>query len=166
MHRDLAYAEPRNDQQTLDLYAPAAGSKHPVVVWLHGGGWAHGDKNDLQAGAHDPVNRKPQAFVERGYVFVAANYRLFPTVNIRQMAGDVARAIRWVHEHASDYGGDPDAIFVMGHSAGSQLCALVCTDNGYLADQGLSLRTIKGCAVCRRRHVLPAAAARDRGECP
>src|SRR5262249_27402485 len=59
--------------------------------------------------------------------------------------GEVAKAIRWTHDHAKDYGGDPDTLFVMGHSAGAQLAALVCTDDSYLKAEGLSLSLIKGC---------------------
>jgi acetyl esterase/lipase len=55
------------------------------------------------------------------------------------------KAIHWVHDHAKDYGGDPDTIFVMGHSAGAQLAALVCTDDRYLKAQGLSSTILKGC---------------------
>jgi arylformamidase len=61
------------------------------------------------------------------------------------MTGDIAKAIRWVHDHAEEYGGDPDTIFVMGHSAGAHLAALVCTDDRYLQAEGLSLGIIKGC---------------------
>ena len=61
------------------------------------------------------------------------------------MAGDVAKSIRWVHDHASQYGGDPNNMFVMGHSAGAQLAAQVCTDDRYLKAEGLSLAIIKGC---------------------
>lgn len=137
VHRDLAYAEPKNERQTLDVYAPAEGKNHPVVVWIHGGGWQRGDKSEVQ--------KKPQAFVDKGFVFVSINYRLLPTVTIKQMAGDVAKAIRWTHAHAKEYGGDPDRIFVMGHSAGAQLAALVCTDDRYLKAEKLSLSLIKGC---------------------
>ncbi|HVK14148.1 MAG TPA: alpha/beta hydrolase [Gemmataceae bacterium] len=138
VHRDLAYAEPRNAKQTLDVYAPAQGKGHPIVVWVHGGGWQAGDKKD--------VDHKPQAFVDRGYVFVSVNYRLLPDkVTIGQMAEDVATAIRWVHDHARDYGGDPDTILVMGHSAGAQLAALVCTDGSYLKAEKVQLSVIKGC---------------------
>ena len=45
--RDIAYAEPRNERQMLDVYAPAAGSNHPVAVWIHGGGWMQGGKNEV-----------------------------------------------------------------------------------------------------------------------
>jgi acetyl esterase/lipase len=137
VHRDLAYAKPGNPQQTLDVYARADGQRLPVVVWIHGGGWHRGDKAD--------VDRKPQAFVDRGFVFVSINYRLFPDVTIKQIAEDVAKAIRWAHDHAQDYRGDPDRIIVMGHSAGAQLAALVCTDDRYLKAEGLTLSPIKAC---------------------
>jgi acetyl esterase/lipase len=61
------------------------------------------------------------------------------------MTGDVAKAIRWAHDHAKEVGGNPNAIFVMGHSAGAHLAALVCTDERYLKAEGLSLGIIKGC---------------------
>jgi acetyl esterase/lipase len=137
VHRDLAYAEPKNERQTLDVYAPAEGKNHPVVVWIHGGGWQRGDKTEVQ--------KKPQVFVDKGFVFVSVNYRFVPAVTIQQMAGDVAKAIRWAHDHARDYGGDPDTVFVMGHSAGAQLAALVCTDERYLKSEGLALSVVKGC---------------------
>jgi arylformamidase len=137
VRRDQSYAEPKNERQTLDVFAPAEGQNHPVVVWIHGGGWQHGDKTEVQ--------QKPTAFADRGFVFVSINYRFVPNVTIKQMAGDVAKAIRWAHDHAQEFGGDPDTMFVMGHSAGAQLAALVCTDDTYLKAEGLPLSTIKGC---------------------
>src|SRR6266446_5635963 len=113
IHRDLAYVEPKNERQTLDVYAPTEGKNHPVVVWIHGGGWKSGDKKGVQ--------KKPQAFVDKGYIFVSTNYRFVPNVTVKEMTGDIAKAIRWVHDHAKDYGGDPESIFVMGHSAGAHL---------------------------------------------
>ena len=137
VHRGLPYAEPKHERRMLDVYAPAEGKDRPVVFWIHGGGWKAGDRKN--------VGRKPQAFVDRGYVFVSTNYRLAPEVAVKEMAGDVARAIRWVHDHARDYGGDPKAIFVMGHSAGAHLAALVATDGRYLKAEGLPLSVLKGC---------------------
>ena len=58
VNRDLPYAGTKEKRQTLDVYAPDAGKKHPVVVWIHGGGWQAGDKADVQT--------KPQAFVGQG----------------------------------------------------------------------------------------------------
>lgn len=137
VHRDLAYVEPRNERQMLDVYAPAEGKDHPIVVWIHGGGWKAGDKKGVQ--------KKPQAFVDKGFVFVSTNYRFVPNVTVKEMTGDIARAIRWIHDHAREYGGDPNSIFVMGHSAGAHLAALVCTDDRYLKAEGLPLSIIKGC---------------------
>ena len=68
--RDVPYAEPKAERQTLDIYAPPDGKKLPVVFWIHGGGWQTGDKSSVQ--------QKPQAFVDRGFVFVSTNYRLLP----------------------------------------------------------------------------------------
>lgn len=136
-HRDLAYVEPKNERQTLDVFAPTEGKDHPIVFWIHGGGWEGGDKTDVQT--------KPQAFVDKGFIFVSINYRLLPAATIKQMAGDVAKAIRWTCDHAQEYKGDPNTIFVGGHSAGAQLAALICTDDSYLKAEGLSLSIIKGC---------------------
>jgi acetyl esterase/lipase len=135
--RGISYTEPKHEQQALDVYAPSAGKDHPVAIWIHGGGWHSGDKKE--------VGSKPQAFVDRGFVFVSINYRLWPSVTIRQIAEDVAKAIRWTHEHAAEYGGDPKRLIVMGHSAGAQLAALVCTDERYLKAEKLSFAVIKGC---------------------
>src|SRR5262245_55807887 len=137
VQRDIPYAELKHAKQTLDVYAPLAAKNHPVAIWIHGGGWHSGDKSD--------VGSKPQAFVDRGFVFISINYRLWPSVTIRQIAEDVAQAIRWTHDHAAKHGGDPKRLFVMGHSAGAQLAALVCTDERYLKAEKLSFAVIKGC---------------------
>jgi len=137
IQRGVAYAEPKNDWQSLDVYAPAEGKGHPIVVWIHGGGWRAGDKASVQ--------KKPQAFVDKGFVFISTTYRFIPNVTVKEMTGDIAKAIRWAHEHAKDFGGDPDSIFVMGHSAGAHLAALVCTDESYLKAEGLPLSIIRGC---------------------
>ena len=137
VHRDLAYAEPKDAKQTLDVYAPGVGKALPVVVWIHGGGWQAGDKKE--------VDEKPQAFVDKGFVFVSVNYRLLPSVDMATIVRDVAKSIRWVHDHIGEYGGDPKRLFIMGHSAGAQLAALICTDDRYLKTEGLSLAIAKGC---------------------
>jgi hypothetical protein len=122
---------------TIVFWAAPALAGDPQVHRDHGGGWQAGDKTDVQV--------KPQEFVDRGFVFVSTNYRLTRHASIREMAGDVAKAIRWVREHAQEYGGDPKTFFAMGHSAGAQLAAPVWTDDRYLKAEGLSLSIIKGC---------------------
>jgi acetyl esterase/lipase len=136
-HRDIPYAEPKTERRTLDVYAPDGGKNLPVVVWVHGGGWKAGDKKS--------VGSKPRSFAARGFVFVAVNYRFVPKVTVREMTGDVAKTIKWVREHIREYGGDPDAVFVMGHSAGAHLAALVCTDDRYLKAEGVPMAALKGC---------------------
>lgn len=136
--RNVPYAPaPAHERQVLDVYAPPGATRLPVVYWIHGGGWQTGDKT--------LVARKPQAFTQAGYLFVAINHRLWPTVAMGDIIADVAKGLRWVHDHAAEYGGDPGRVLVMGHSSGGQLAAIVCTDDRYLKAEGLSLAMIKGC---------------------
>jgi len=137
IHRDLAYFEPKEQRRTLDVYTTTESKNQPIVFWIHGGGWQRGDKSDVAA--------KPWAFLDRGFVFVSTNYRFVPHVTMKQISEDLAKAIGWTHDHATGYGGDPNTIFVMGHSAGASLAALICTDGSYLKAEGLSLTVIKGC---------------------
>jgi arylformamidase len=108
-----------------------------VVFWIHGGGWQMGDKTSVRI--------KPKAFVDKGYVFVSTNYRFLPHVDMETIVRDVAKSIHWVHDHIAEYGGDPKRLLVMGHSAGAQLAALICTDDRYLKAEGLTLAIIRGC---------------------
>ncbi len=135
--RDVPYAEPAVERQVMDIFAPEDAKSLPVVFWIHGGGWQVGDKSD--------VNLKPQAFMDRGFVFVSTNYRLLPHVDMGTLTRDVAKSCGWVHKHIADYGGDPNRIFVMGHSAGAQLAALLCTDERYLMAEGVPFSVLKGC---------------------
>jgi arylformamidase len=135
--RDIPYAAPSHERQVLDVYSPPHAKNLPVVFWIHGGGWQTGDKSSVQI--------KPQAFNDKGFVFVSTNYRLLPEVDMGTIVRDIAQSIRWVHDHIAEYGGDPERLLIMGHSAGAQLAALICTDDRYLKAEGLSLAIIKGC---------------------
>ncbi len=135
--RNIPYTESAHERQVLDIYAPHAANNLPVIFWIHGGGWQAGDKTDVQI--------KPRVCVERGFVFVSTNYRLLPSVDMGTIVRDIAQSIHWVHDHIAAYGGDPKRLLVMGHSAGAQLAALICTDDRYLKAEGLSLAIIKGC---------------------
>ncbi len=135
--RDFPYANPAHERQVLDVYSLPDAKNLPVVFWIHGGGWQTGDKANVQI--------KPQAFMDKGFVFVSTNYRLWPSVDMATIVRDIAKSIRWVHDHIAEYGGDPSRLFIMGHSAGAQLAALVCTDDRYLKAEGLSLAITKGC---------------------
>src|SRR6185312_14497017 len=109
--RDIPYASPNHERQVLDVYAPPDAKNLPVVFWIHGGGWQAGDKSSVQI--------KPRAFTEKGYVFVSTNYRLLPHVDMETIVRDVAKAVRWTHDHVAEYGGDPQRLCIMGHSAGA-----------------------------------------------
>lgn len=135
--RNIPYAEKADERQVLDVYSPQRAKDLPVVFWIHGGGWQTGDKSEIQV--------KPQAFVDKGFVFVSTNYRLLPHVDMATIVRDIAKSIRWVHNHIAEYGGDPERLFIMGHSAGAQLAALICIDDRYLKAEGLSLAILKGC---------------------
>jgi len=135
--RDIPYVEKGHQLQVLDVYSPKGAKDLPVVFWIHGGGWQTGDKKDVQL--------KPEVFNDKGFVFVSTNYRLLPDADMGTIVRDVAKALRWTHDHAAEYGGDPKRLLVMGHSAGAQLAALICTDDRYLKAEKLSLDIIKGC---------------------
>ena len=135
--RDIPYVKNADKLQSLDVYAPTKAKSLPVVVWIHGGGWQTGDKAD--------VYMKPQVFNGKGFVFVSVNYRLLPKVDMATLTRDVAKSVRWVHDHIAEHGGDPKRLLIMGHSAGAQLAALLCTDERYLKEEGLSFAIIKGC---------------------
>ncbi|HTU22814.1 MAG TPA: alpha/beta hydrolase [Gemmataceae bacterium] len=135
--RDIPYVDPADKRQVLDVYSPKEAKNLPVVFWIHGGGWQTGDKSDVQI--------KPTVFVDKGFVFVSTNYRLLPSVDMATIIRDVAKSMRWVHDHIAEYGGDPKRLFVMGHSAGAQLAALICIDDRYLKAEGLSPAILKGC---------------------
>ncbi len=129
--------------QSLDVYAPQAtslNSRYPVVLFMHGGGWRASDKND-QLGVHANVCK---ALAARGLVVVNVNYRLAPRVKHPEPARDAAYAFRWCMENISQYQGDPERVFLSGHSAGGHLAALIALDENYLDDVGLAAAMIKG----------------------
>src|SRR5437868_3039440 len=135
--RNIPYVDPAGERQVLDVYSSPHAKNLPVVFWIHGGGWQTGDKTSVQM--------KPQVFADKGFVFVSTNYRLLPSVDMATIVRDIAKSIRWVHDHIADHGGDPQRLFIMGHSAGAQLAALVCIDDRYLKAEGLSLAILQGC---------------------
>jgi acetyl esterase/lipase len=123
---EVAYgAHPRH---RLDLYPRPGLARAPMLLFVHGGGWRFGDKRGVGA---------LPAFAERhGLLLASANYRLAPEVNARGCAEDVAAAAAWLLAHGAEHGGDPGRLFLMGHSAGAHLVALVGIDPAYLAARG------------------------------
>lgn len=136
---DVPYVASGHERHVLDIYVPETRSDdlHPVMFWIHGGGWQTGDKSD--------VGLKPRVLTDRGFVFVSTNYRLLPDVTMDVLIRDVATAFTWVHRRIEEYGGDPSRIYVGGHSAGAQLAALICTDHRYLQEQNVPFQVLRGC---------------------
>ena len=128
---DLTYGE--GARRRLDVYVPAAGAKPaPVVIFFYGGGWTAGDKDMyLFAG---------QAFASRGYVTVIPDYRLYPAVHYPAFLQDAAAAVRWTADHIAEQGGDPTRIYLVGHSAGAYIAAMLTLDRRWLGAVGLDPR--------------------------
>lgn len=139
LKKDVRYVENGHQRHVLDIYVPEqpVPQKLPVMFWVHGGGWQVGDKSD--------VGLKPKVLTERGFVFVSTNYRLLPEATMDELMADVAKSLGWVHKHIAEYGGDPQRLFVGGHSAGAQVAALLCTDDRYLQREGVPFTALKGC---------------------
>lgn len=135
---DIPYAklakEPRLN--ALDIYMPKKGSKSPVIIWVHGGLWAFGDKSD--------VGIKPAYFTEKGYIFVSINHRLSPDIKHPGHMQDVAHALVWVYNNIVHYSGDPEKIFLMGYASGAQMSVMITVNKKYLDEAQGSLDMIKG----------------------
>ena len=100
----------------------------PVVVFLHGGGWVSGSKSQYRFVA--------EALTSRGYLVIVPAYRLYPATRFPGFVEDAALAIAWTRAHAEEFGGDARRIFVMGHSAGAHIGALLNYDERYLQAVG------------------------------
>lgn len=112
----------------LDIYSPQAPGTYPVIIFVHGGGWDSYNK-DLFA----PVAMQ---LVPRDMVVAIPNYTLHPDATYRQMTREIAAAVAWTFENAPDHRGDPERIFLSGHSAGGHLSGLVAFDPRWLAEHG------------------------------
>lgn len=131
------YAYGNNDLQKLDFWK-AQSANAPLVVFVHGGGWKRGDKDNATGSSKAPH------YLEQGYAFASINYRLVPDATVEQQAADVASAIAYLRSNAQRLGIDPARIVLMGHSAGAHLSALVGTDPQYLRAAGLDLSALSG----------------------
>lgn len=129
--RDIVYADGARGR--LDVHAPprtAAG--RPVVVFFYGGNWEGGTKDDYAwVGA---------ALARQGYVTILPDYRIHPEVAWPAFVQDSAKAVRWARDHAAEYGGDPDELVLMGHSAGAYNAVALAVDRRWLAAEGLDPR--------------------------
>ena len=131
---DIAYGVAR---QRLDVYHPARPrGGATVVVFLYGGRWKYGSKDDYLLIAN--------TFVRRGWITVIPDYRHYPEVIFPGWVEDGASALRWTVDNIERFGGNPDDIVVVGHSAGGHTAALLALDERYLRDAGVSSGAVRG----------------------
>ncbi len=123
-----------DERQIVDVYQPDMCRTRacPVTLWVHGGGWRHGDMTG------EAATNLQTIWAEQGIVMVGVNYRLSPQVMHPAHVQDVAAAINWVYRNIGKYGGDSAHISLLGHSAGAHLVALVATNPTYLGAYNLS----------------------------
>jgi acetyl esterase/lipase len=126
------------DRGKLDVYAPAqpcAGSL-PVIVFFYGGGWDSGRREDYLFVA--------EAFSSRGFITVIPDYRIYPQGLFPDFIEDGALALRWTFENIGKYGGDPQNIFIAGHSAGAQIATMLAFDKSWLARLNVDAGRLRG----------------------
>jgi acetyl esterase/lipase len=142
--KDIVYvAGSGNAKHRLDVYAPKDAHDAPVVLFVHGGYWTEGDKDFLTfvTGLYGSIG---MTLAKRGIVTIVPSYRLSPEVAIEGIVDDVMAALRWTQAHAGEHGGDVRRLFVMGHSAGGYLTALVGTDEALHRSRGMDPRAVSG----------------------
>ena len=134
---NIPYGE--KPRQSLDVYRPkGAKPGAPVVIFFYGGDWQAGKKGDYRFVA--------EALTSKGFVAVLPDYRIYPNVTFPAFVEDAAKSVRWVHDHISQFGGDPKHIYLMGHSAGAHIAAMLTLDGHFLKDVGLSRQSIRATA--------------------
>lgn len=123
----------------LDVYRARPATKDggaPVVVFFYGGAWTHGRRGQYRFVG--------QRLAANGVVAIVPDYRTYPAARFPAFMEDAADAVAWARSHAREFGGNPDRIFVAGHSAGAQIAALLGTDAHYLLQRGLAPSRLAG----------------------
>lgn len=132
----VVYDRQRN--LSLDIYRPAAPANGPapVVVFLYGGSWRSGERGQYRFVG--------QRLAQSGVLAIVADYRTFPRAVFPGFVEDAAGAVAWARVHAAAHGGDPQRLYVAGHSAGAQIAALIGVDARYLAPHGMTPHDLAG----------------------
>jgi acetyl esterase/lipase len=125
----------------LDVYAPENPTGNaPVVLFIYGGSWRAGDRGEYEFAG--------RAIAARGFVTVIADYRVFPEARYPVFIEDAAAAIKWIEDNIVRFGGDPQKLFVAGHSAGAYNAVMLGLDPYYLTERGVTIpiRAVAGLA--------------------
>lgn len=145
VRRDVVYGEAGGETLRLDIARPDGQGPFPVVILVHGGGWSGGDKAGTEKpGAGADIRPWFEPLTEAGFMWVSVNYRLAPANRWPACLEDTRAAVAWVRVHVAEFGGDPDRIAIMGHSAGGHIAlfAAVATEGG-----ATPVRAVVGCAA-------------------
>jgi acetyl esterase/lipase len=134
VHADITFDAPH--ALKLDVYSPQGAAAAPVVVFFYGGAWLNGERAWYRYAG--------EALSKHGIVVVVPDYRKSPQVKFPTFMDDAAQAVAWARANAAQYGGDPTRLFVMGHSAGAHIGALLATDARYLARVNMKPRDLAG----------------------
>jgi acetyl esterase/lipase len=135
--KDIAYG--KQPRQKLDVYSPRVSSNTgplPVVVFFYGGSWEQGNRSHYRFVA--------EALTSQGFIAVVPDYRLYPDVKFPDFLYDAAAAVRWVHDNIAHLDGDAGRLFVMGHSAGAYIAAMLALDAQYLGDVRMTPGDLRG----------------------
>lgn len=132
---DIPYGQ--HTLNSLNVYIPLQKTKKATVVFFYGGCW----------GGCETLSKEnylfvAQALTSRGYRVIIPDYRRYPDVKFDTIIADAQHAVEWGHKHIADYGGDPNQIFLMGHSAGAHLAAMLMFNEHYLETE--TYRSLKG----------------------
>ncbi|MAL86497.1 MAG: hypothetical protein CMI23_09125 [Opitutae bacterium] len=126
----------KHERQVLDVVYSEKLNASPVIIFIHGGSWRWGQKD-----YHRTIGKQ---FAKKGIVFLTINYRLYPNVRFPSFPEDVALSVKWAREKINRFGGNPEKLFLMGHSAGAHSASLVGLDDRYLKNLGGDLDWISG----------------------
>jgi acetyl esterase/lipase len=137
LERSAGIAYGKDARQRLDVYVPRGkAAPAPVIVFFYGGRWQEGERASYLFVA--------EALTAQGFVVVVPDYRVYPGVPYPEFVEDGARAVAWTHREIARFGGDPARIFLMGHSAGAHIAAMLAYDEEFLARQGLRRADVRG----------------------
>jgi acetyl esterase/lipase len=126
----FAYAD--GARRSLDVYRPLAARAAPVIVFFYGGNWQRGQK--------DMYLFLAASLAARGYVTIVPDYQVYPDARFPAFLEDGAQAVRWTARNAARFGGDAKKLFLMGHSAGAHIAAMLTLDGRWLREVGLESR--------------------------
>lgn len=146
-----------SSQNVLDIYSFDSALNAPVIIYVHGGAW--------KTGTRTRISNTARAYTDLGFVVVSVDYRLVPDVLVEDQLDDIDHAIRYVYDIIARFGGNPNNIHLIGHSAGAHLVAMAGVNPGLQSQQLVrsgAIRTVT--ANDTRAYDIPALAVTSRGD--